>query len=584
MQNLGRILKNVWNDIKYNLIESGMPEMPSWMPGSDKVNSWKEKTLAEMPAPGQKPQLHNLNAFSTAHNDEILALADQQSAKLQIAKSNYEKSKLDFQSIFEDLTLSHGATAAVGPRVATKAGEVTADPMVESMKAGMTEQYTDMVKLHASYAAKIQKLTASSTDYQIAQVDRAAQAAIDKLGLSKQATERFNLWKANALTDSTADEVKHFEALATVYADQATLRKASIDAITAKATEAERQRVEKIAEFRQSLTVKTQQLTMSASDFALAQLDRETWAQRKQAGMDMAIVKQIHDYREAMLKDISEKKKVADQQEADATTKPLKEAAEFRASLLRKIQQLTTKSTDFAIAELERETKALRDKAGTDTELIQMVNDYHTAALTDITKQHEKSTSKMTEFAKSAAQSMQSSLADFFFDPFEDGLQGMLASFLTVIQRMVAEMTAAMVIKEALGSYGTTGTLSGWVGTAVSAVTSAWTGTAQPGQTDFVGPLQTNATGGDVTAGQSYLIGEQGPEVWRAPANGTIIPNNAIGGGSTNVTLNVINNSGQQVQTRQETEQNGQDTIVTLWLDAYQNNRRGLRTAVQGGY
>jgi hypothetical protein len=27
-----------------------------------------------------------------------------------------------------------------------------------------------------------------------------------------------------------------------------------------------------------------------------------------------------------------------------------------------------------------------------------------------------------------------------------------------------------------------------------------------------------------------YLVGEQGPELWRAPGNGEIVPNNRLGG------------------------------------------------------
>jgi hypothetical protein len=38
------------------------------------------------------------------------------------------------------------------------------------------------------------------------------------------------------------------------------------------------------------------------------------------------------------------------------------------------------------------------------------------------------------------------------------------------------------------------------------------------------------AAGGAVTAGTTYLVGEKGPELWTAPANGNIIPNNALGG------------------------------------------------------
>jgi len=49
------------------------------------------------------------------------------------------------------------------------------------------------------------------------------------------------------------------------------------------------------------------------------------------------------------------------------------------------------------------------------------------------------------------------------------------------------------------------------------------------------------ASGGAVTAGTTYLVGEQGPELFTAGSNGSIIPNNKIssGGGNTvNITVN----------------------------------------------
>ncbi len=56
----------------------------------------------------------------------------------------------------------------------------------------------------------------------------------------------------------------------------------------------------------------------------------------------------------------------------------------------------------------------------------------------------------MSEFALQAARNMQSAMADFFFDPFADGLKGMLKGFVDILRRMVAEAAAAKIF-EALG-------------------------------------------------------------------------------------------------------------------------------------
>jgi hypothetical protein len=58
-----------------------------------------------------------------------------------------------------------------------------------------------------------------------------------------------------------------------------------------------------------------------------------------------------------------------------------------------------------------------------------------------------ESTDEMSEFAVQAARDMQSAFADFLFDPFNDGLDGMLLGFIDVVRRMVAEAAAAQILE-----------------------------------------------------------------------------------------------------------------------------------------
>ena len=55
--------------------------------------------------------------------------------------------------------------------------------------------------------------------------------------------------------------------------------------------------------------------------------------------------------------------------------------------------------------------------------------------------------------------------------------------------------------------------------------------------------LRKNATGGNIYAGQSSVVGEQGAEVVSFDRGGRIIPNNRLGGGSTNVTIILKDNT-----------------------------------------
>jgi hypothetical protein len=108
----------------------------------------------------------------------------------------------------------------------------------------------------------------------------------------------------------------------------------------------------------------------------------------------------------------------------------------------------------------------------------------------------------MKAAAEEAARSMQSALSDFFFDPAEDGLKGLLASFLQVIRRMLAEMLAFQTLKAfKAGPFGAL----------------------------FSG-FGTRAGGGPVQAGRPYIVGERGPELFVPSGNGRIANNSAMQG------------------------------------------------------
>ncbi len=96
------------------------------------------------------------------------------------------------------------------------------------------------------------------------------------------------------------------------------------------------------------------------------------------------------------------------------------------------------------------------------------------------------------------------------------------------------------------------------------------------------------ANGGPVTGGSPYIVGEQGPELFVPSTSGIIVPNHQLGGSNSQgsappVTVNVINNSGQQVNARQESRFDGQSYVIDVWLDAMNRNVGGLRDIVMAG-
>jgi hypothetical protein len=52
-----------------------------------------------------------------------------------------------------------------------------------------------------------------------------------------------------------------------------------------------------------------------------------------------------------------------------------------------------------------------------------------------------------------------------------------------------------------------------------------------------INPFDKRAMGGSVTAGQPYIVGERGQELFVPSQSGTIVPNHQLGGGSVNITI-----------------------------------------------
>lgn len=86
------------------------------------------------------------------------------------------------------------------------------------------------------------------------------------------------------------------------------------------------------------------------------------------------------------------------------------------------------------------------------------------------------------------------------------------------------------------------------------------------------------ALGGPVAAGNAYMVGENGPEYFVPAVSGSILPN----GGKGNVTVNVHNNTGQQVSAKSSSKFDMNGAIIDIVLDGINRNVHGLRTALGG--
>ena len=124
---------------------------------------------------------------------------------------------------------------------------------------------------------------------------------------------------------------------------------------------------------------------------------------------------------------------------------------------------------------------------------------------------------------------------------------------------MIANATAAQAMA-GIQAYASAAAvpLTGYLA-APAALTAALTATAPllaTVATASGNALGARALGGQVRGGQSYLVGERGPEILNMPNNsmGKITPNNMLGGGRLNVTVENYGSSNISVQKISETD------------------------------
>ena len=137
-------------------------------------------------------------------------------------------------------------------------------------------------------------------------------------------------------------------------------------------------------------------------------------------------------------------------------------------------------------------------------------NEAATAALGNTAKKAAEVNDSMKTFAEQAARNMQDSLAQFLFDPFDNGLEGMLNGFAATLRKMAAEAAAAQIFKSLGGAAGTGG-IAGFLGDLIGGLSfdgGGFTGVGSrtggiDGKGGFLATLHPNETVVDHTKNQS---------------------------------------------------------------------------------
>jgi len=132
---------------------------------------------------------------------------------------------------------------------------------------------------------------------------------------------------------------------------------------------------------------------------------------------------------------------------------------------------------------------------------------------------------ELEEFGVQAARNMQTAMADFIASG-ADGFDNLLQNFRNMLIRMVAELLARKILLSFLGGLaGGTGPLADFASSVLK-------------------PLTGRASGGPVSTGNAFLVGERGPELFVPSTNGSIVPGGSMGNQVVINQTNVFNNDG----------------------------------------
>ncbi|WP_305073468.1 hypothetical protein [Propionivibrio sp.] len=209
----------------------------------------------------------------------------------------------------------------------------------------------------------------------------------------------------------------------------------------------------------------------------------------------------------------------------------------------------------------------LLDKAFKDGRIsAEQLSEAVSAAAGTATDSMQQATDTINTFAEQAARNMQDALADFLFDPFDEGLDGMLKGFGETLQKMIAQAVAADIAKKVFGKAGG-GEGEGLLGAGLNWVSGLFANAdggvyASPGLSAYSGQVVSRPTVFPFASGIG-LMGEAGPEAILPLKRGSDGKLGVSSGGSpVNITVNVTGTTAPDV--RRAAGQGAREALAAL--------------------
>lgn len=173
-----------------------------------------------------------------------------------------------------------------------------------------------------------------------------------------------------------------------------------------------------------------------------------------------------------------------------------------------------------------------------------------------------KSEERTNTFAQRAADNMLDALGGSIESIIEGDFKNLEQQWKSLLIRLAAQAAAAEIGKRLLGNdYGKTGQIGGWIGQLGSLFGG---GTSGP-QLDMNNTGGMFADGGRPPVGRMSLVGERGPELFVPSTQGAIIPNEALGGGGSDV--QIVNPPGMPLRGQVQESKQGDRVLKRIILN-----------------
>ena len=213
------------------------------------------------------------------------------------------------------------------------------------------------------------------------------------------------------------------------------------------------------------------------------------------------------------------------------------------------------------MAKLDRQRlEALRKSPQTIQEALRATLEEQYERLRDVGAQMKELTDSLfTSMADGFTSGFQNVLTDGF-KGIQDAFSNMLKNMLNAIVKFVMNQMITRWLSMIMPAFG--------------GIPASQANAAVPG---------FRATGGPVSMGKTYIVGERGPEIFRPTQPGRIL-NSLSGGTSAAPSIRVIvnNNTNERMTGTAETKFNGSEWVTSIMIDAIATNRNGMRDVIKG--